>query len=77
MFTRKQRKHKLKKKNKKSRKSRKSRKQRGGGFFEFIPSPVTDLTRQVLTGFKNFTNQFYGLPLESSHAPFRQSRQQI
>lgn len=74
MFTRKQRKHKLKKKNKKSRKSRK---QRGGGFFEFIPSPVTDLTRQVLTGFKNFTNQFYGLPLESSHAPFRQSRQQI
>ena len=74
MFTRKQRKHKLKKKN---RKSRKSRKQSGGGFFEFIPSPVTDLTRQVLTGFKNFTNQFYGLPLESSHAPFRQSRQQI
>ena len=32
----------------------KRRKQRGGSFYDFIPSPFIDTTRNILTGFQNF-----------------------
>jgi hypothetical protein len=71
-----QKKHNSKTFRKQSKQS-KRRVQRGGGFFDFIPSPAIDLTRNVLTGFQNFKNQLYGLPLEASRAPFIQPYAQI
>jgi hypothetical protein len=78
------RKNKTRKKNRKTVQKRrkqskqsKRRVQRGGGFLDFIPSPAIDLTRNVLTKFKNFKNQLYGLPLEASRAPFIQPYTQI
>lgn len=55
----------------------KHRKQRGGAFLDFIPSPLIDVTGNILTGFQNFKNQLYGLPLDPSRAPFVQQYRQI
>lgn len=55
----------------------KRRKQRGGSFYDFIPSPFIDTTRNILTGFQNFKNQLYGLPLDPSRTPFVQPYRQI
>ena len=81
------RKNKTKKKNRKtvqkrrkqSKQSKQSKRrvQRGGDFLDFIPSPAIDLTRNVLTKFQNFKNQWYGLPLEASRVPFIQPYAQI
>jgi hypothetical protein len=73
------RKNKTKKKQKRKQRKTHSKhhKQRGGGFLDFIPSPFIDTTRNILTGFQNFKNQLYGLPLDSSRAPFVQQYRQL
>lgn len=55
----------------------KKRIQRGGGFFDFIPSPLLDFTRPMITSFHNFKNQLYGLPLETAPLAFVQPHAQL
>jgi hypothetical protein len=55
----------------------KKRIQRGGGFFDFIPSPILDFTRPIITSFHNFKNQLYGLPLETAPLAFVQPHAQL
>ena len=55
----------------------KKRIQRGGGFFDFIPSPLLDFTRPIITSFHNFKNQLYGLPLETAPLAFVQPHAQL
>ena len=82
---RKQRKPKLKKKNKMSSKSckyrkqskkRKQSKQRGGTFFDFIPSPMNDAVRNSYTGVTNFFKTLQGRSPTSSPLPFVQPAMQ-
>jgi hypothetical protein len=80
---RKHRKHRLKKtllnrrKQSKQSKQSKKHKQRGGagGFFDFIPSPINDITRNTLTGIDNFIKTLYGTTTQtqsplSHHQPY-------
>ena len=55
----------------------KKRIQRGGGFFDFIPSPLLDFTRPMITSLHNFKNQLYGLPLETAPLAFVQPHAQL
>jgi hypothetical protein len=85
MTTRKHRKHRLKKtllnrrKQRKQSKQSKKRKQRGGAgsFFDFIPSPINDITRGTLTGIDNFINTLYGKTPTQSSRPQNQPYMQV
>jgi hypothetical protein len=88
MTTRKHRKYRLKKtllnrrkqrKQSKQSKQSKKHKQRGGagGFFDFIPSPINDITRNTLTGIDNFIKTLYGTQTQTQsplpqHQPYMQ-----
>ena len=82
------RKHRLKKtllnrrkqrKQTKQSKQSKKHKQRGGagGFFDFIPSPINDITRNTLTGIDNFIKTLYGTTQTPSPRPQDQPYMQV